>query len=106
MKSSSAPGDPPLLLFPEQKDWAAWLARHHDTSAGVWLQIANKASGVPSVSYSEAVEVALCYGWIDAREKIDGRKRALALVKMGRMKPAGLEEIDRSRNDGRLGGCL
>jgi uncharacterized protein YdeI (YjbR/CyaY-like superfamily) len=72
MKSSSAPGDPPPLLFPAQKDWAAWLARHHDTSAGVWLRIAKKASGVPSVSYGEAVEATLCYGWIDGQKKSAG----------------------------------
>jgi uncharacterized protein YdeI (YjbR/CyaY-like superfamily) len=110
------------LLFSRQKDWAAWLARNHDKSPGVWLRLAKKASGLQSVSYSEALEVALCHGWIDARKRSESettwlqqftprasksiwskinREKAMALVKAGRMKPAGLAQIDRAKKDGR-----
>ena len=115
---------PELLpfLFPRQKDWAAWLARNHDKSPGVWLRLAKKASGLQSVSYSEALEAALCHGWIDARKRSESettwlqrftpratksiwskinREKAMALVKAGRMKPAGLAQIDRAKKDGR-----
>jgi uncharacterized protein YdeI (YjbR/CyaY-like superfamily) len=110
------------LLFPHQKAWAAWLARNHDKSPGVWVRLAKKASGIPSVSYSEALEVALCHGWIDARKKSESettwlqqftpratksiwskinREKAMALVKAGRMKRAGLAQIERAKKDGR-----
>ena len=56
------------LLFSHQKDWAAWLSRNHDKSPGVWLRLAKKASGIQLVSHSEALETALCHGWIDARK--------------------------------------
>jgi uncharacterized protein YdeI (YjbR/CyaY-like superfamily) len=113
---------PEPLVFPHQEDWAAWLARNHDKSPGVWVRLAKKASGVQSISYGEALEVALCHGWIDARKKGESestwlqkftprasksiwskinREKALALVKAGRMQPAGLAQIERARNDGR-----
>jgi uncharacterized protein YdeI (YjbR/CyaY-like superfamily) len=110
------------LLFSQKKDWAAWLVRNHDKSPGVWLRLAKKASGIPSVSYSEALEAALCHGWIDARKRSESettwlqqftpratksiwskinREKAMALVKAGRMKPAGLAQIERAKKDGR-----
>jgi uncharacterized protein YdeI (YjbR/CyaY-like superfamily) len=112
----------PPLLFSQKKDWAAWLVRNHDKSPGVWLRLAKKASGIPSVSYSEALEAALCHGWIDARKRSESettwlqqftpratksiwskinREKAMALVKAGRMKPAGLAQIERAKKDGR-----
>src|SRR6476619_209902 len=61
--------DLPILRFAQPKDWAAWLDENHAVSTGVWLRLAKKAAGIPSVSYAEAVEVALCYGWIDGQKK-------------------------------------
>ena len=110
------------LLFSHQKDWAAWLSRNHDKSPGVWLRLAKKASGIQLVSHSEALETALCHGWIDARKKGESettwleqftprarksiwskinREIAVALVKAGRMTPAGLAQIERAKKDGR-----
>src|SRR5258707_11515848 len=57
------------MMFREPEDWSRWLAKNHATSTGIWLQLAKKASGIPSVSYSEALEAALCYGWIDGQKK-------------------------------------
>jgi len=112
----------PVIGFASQDAWAAWLARHHETSPGVWLKIARKASGVASVSYAEAVEVALCYGWIDGQaRRLDddhwvqrftprrprskwskiNRAKATQLIEQGRMQPAGLREVERARDDGR-----
>jgi uncharacterized protein YdeI (YjbR/CyaY-like superfamily) len=112
----------PILPFQRQDAWAAWLEQNHDTSSGVWLRLAKKASGLQSVSYSEALDVALCYGWIDGQKKSDGentwlqkfvprakrsiwskinRQKALALIEGGRMRSAGLEEIERAKKDGR-----
>jgi uncharacterized protein YdeI (YjbR/CyaY-like superfamily) len=110
------------LHFDGPNDWAAWLKRHHAKSAGMWLRIAKKGAGASSISYAEALELALCYGWIDALSRSDGpthwlkrftprsarsiwskvnRDKALALVAAGRMQPAGLKEMERARADGR-----
>lgn len=110
------------VLFASQKAWAAWLRKHHQSSTGVWLRFAKKASDVQSVSYVEALEEALCHGWIDARKKGESettwlqlftprtaksiwskinREKATTLTKAGRMKPAGLAQIERAKKDGR-----
>jgi uncharacterized protein YdeI (YjbR/CyaY-like superfamily) len=110
------------LDFQDPKAWAAWLAKNHGESAGVWVRMAKKASGLKSVSHSEALEVALCYGWIDGQAKSSdenawvqkftprgkksiwskiNRAKALALIEAGKMKPAGLAEIERAKKDGR-----
>ncbi|SFA69925.1 Uncharacterized conserved protein YdeI, YjbR/CyaY-like superfamily, DUF1801 family [Collimonas sp. OK607] len=112
----------PIQLFDQQKDWAAWLKKNHDKSPGVWLRLAKKYSDRASVSYPEAVESALCYGWIDGQKKSDdddfwlqkftprsarsiwsriNRDKALALIESGRMMPSGFKEVERARNDGR-----
>ncbi len=112
----------PVLSFEHRSAWAAWLDEHHGASSGVWLRLAKKSSGTPSVSYGEALEVALCYGWIDGQKKSDSelawqqkftprakksiwskinRQKALALIEAGQMKPAGLKEIERAMEDGR-----
>src|SRR5438046_99345 len=65
-KSSS---DLPDILFNHQEDWSDWLEHNHDSSAGLWLRIAKKGSGIKSVTYQEALDVALCYGWIDGQKK-------------------------------------
>jgi uncharacterized protein YdeI (YjbR/CyaY-like superfamily) len=109
-------------LFEQQKDWTAWLKKNHGKSAGVWLRLAKKGAEQASVSYQEALESALCYGWIDGQKKADdehywlqkftprsarsiwskiNRDKALLLVESGRMAPAGLKEIERARADGR-----
>jgi len=110
------------VLFPSAGDWTAWLARNHATSAGVWLRLAKKGSDLRSVSYVEALEAALCYGWIDAQKKGESerawlqrftprgdksiwsklnREKAAALIRAGRMQPAGLKQVERARKDGR-----
>ena len=112
----------PTIACATRADWAAWLADHHDKAEGVWLKYAKKGSGVQSVTYAEAVEVALCYGWIDGQSapgddahwlqrftprrprskwsKIN-RDRAIALIERGEMQPAGLREVERAKADGR-----
>jgi uncharacterized protein YdeI (YjbR/CyaY-like superfamily) len=57
----------PTIAFPSPRAWEAWLARHHTGANGVWLKSAKKASGIKSVTYPQALDVALCYGWIDGR---------------------------------------
>jgi len=102
--------------------WERWLKRHHAAAAGVWLRMAKKDSGIASVAHAEALEVALCYGWIDGQRKSEDHKhflqrftprtarstwskinrdKALRLIEEGRMQPAGLAEVERARADGR-----
>jgi len=59
----------PIELFEDQAAWAAWLELHHADSRGLWLRHAKKGSGLVSVSYAEALDMALCYGWIDGQKK-------------------------------------
>jgi uncharacterized protein YdeI (YjbR/CyaY-like superfamily) len=112
----------PMIPFASPEAWEAWLEEHHATSDGLWLKIARKDSGIETVSLAEAIEVALCYGWIDSqansfddrywllrftprrpKSKWSKRNRARAtkLIEEGRMKPAGLQEVERARADGR-----
>ncbi len=114
--------DQPVIPFESPDAWEAWLAKHHASSPGLWLKFAKKGSGIATVSYSEALDVALCYGWIDGqKDKLDGhywlqrftprrprskwskinRDRVAALVAKGAMKPAGLREVERAKADGR-----
>jgi uncharacterized protein YdeI (YjbR/CyaY-like superfamily) len=118
----TTPTDLPEMAFKRQKDWADWLDKHHASSPGVWLRLAKKASGIQSISYAEAVEVALCYGWIDGQAKGGdetswlqkftprgaksiwskiNREKAEALIGSGSMKPAGLQTVERAKQDGR-----
>ena len=113
--------DMPVKLFKSQQDWTTWLDKHHAQSAGVWLKFAKKDANLKSVTYAEAVEVALCYGWIDGQGKgLDesawlqkftprgprsiwskiNRTKAMKLIESGRMKPAGLAAIDRAKKSG------
>jgi uncharacterized protein YdeI (YjbR/CyaY-like superfamily) len=112
----------PILAFASQAEWEAWLDAEHARSDGVWIKFAKKGSGVESVVYAEAVEAALCYGWIDslvnslderfyvqkftprrARSKWSrvNRDKVEELTKQGRMKPAGFEQVELARADGR-----
>lgn len=121
-KSQNKPGVLPTRLFARQQDWLKWLTANHNTSSGVWLQLAKKNADAQSITYDEAIEVALCFGWIDGQKKAHSdqywlqkvtprsaksvwsqinKQKALALIKSGRMKPAGLKEIERARLDGR-----
>ena len=113
---------PASRLFKDQAAWAGWLAKNHAKCSGLWLGFAKKNSGLKSVSYSEAIESALCYGWIDGQKlpkddrtwlqrfvpraeksiwsKIN-REKALALVQSERMRPAGHAAIERAKANGR-----
>ena len=114
--------DLPSLPFASKKKWADWLAKQHDKSAGVWLKIAKKDSEIPSVTYDEALDVALCYGWIDGQKKgFDDKywlqkftprgsksiwskintEKVERLIASGEMKPAGLKAIELAKQDGR-----
>jgi uncharacterized protein YdeI (YjbR/CyaY-like superfamily) len=112
----------PVKSFASPAEWAAWLDAEHESSAGVWIKLAKKGSGIASVSQQEAVEVALRYGWIDgqARSLDDqywlqrytprrprsrwskrNRAKAIELIERGEMKPAGMREVARAKADGR-----
>ena len=114
--------DTAATLFKSAKAFDAWLKKHHATSDGLWLKIAKKGAGEPSVTYPEAVEIALCWGWIDGQKKgLDDqhflqrftprRARSIwskinvdkvaALVEAGRIQPAGQAQIDAAKTDGR-----
>jgi uncharacterized protein YdeI (YjbR/CyaY-like superfamily) len=114
--------DLPIIAFATSEDWDAWLVDHHEASSGIWLKIAKKDSGIDSVTYAEALEAALAYGWIDGQKgKFDdaywlqrftprgprsrwsmiNRDKALRLIERNAMKPAGLREVERAREDGR-----
>jgi len=111
----------PIRLFRSRKDWSAWLEKNHRKSPALWLRLAKKDSGLRSVSYAEALEVALCYGWIDGQKKPESdqawlqrflprtsrsawskinRDKARALIASGEIKPAGLEAIENARRNG------
>jgi uncharacterized protein YdeI (YjbR/CyaY-like superfamily) len=119
---ATATGEMPIIAFARPRAWADWLALHHASSRGVWMKLAKKATGVASVTYAEALEVALAWGWIDGqKEKFDdaawlqkftprgprsmwskiNRDKALALIAAGEMQPSGLEEVERAKRDGR-----
>jgi uncharacterized protein YdeI (YjbR/CyaY-like superfamily) len=108
--------------FASAEEWEAWLRAHHDTAPGVWIKFARKGSGLPTVTYLEALHAALCFGWIDgqarggddafylqrftprrARSIWSKRNRdfATALIESGRMQPAGMREVERAKADGR-----
>ena len=112
----------PILPFASQEGWETWLAEHSADSKGVWLEIARVETGIPSVNYAEALESALCYGWIDGQKaaldeqywlqkftprgtksgwsKINCQK-AEALIAAGRMQAAGLRQVELAKADGR-----
>jgi uncharacterized protein YdeI (YjbR/CyaY-like superfamily) len=112
----------PIIPFASRDAWEAWLEEHHTASDGLWLKFAKKGSGLETVTYVQAVEAALCYGWIDGQvRKFDeyyylqrftprrprskwskiNRQKVTELIERGAMKPAGLREVERARADGR-----
>ncbi|HEX2075790.1 MAG TPA: YdeI/OmpD-associated family protein [Geodermatophilus sp.] len=116
------PADLPVLHFPDQAAFEAWLEIHHASAPGVYVKIAKKGAGVPSVTAPEVVESALCFGWIDGKaHSVDDRfyllrltprrRRSVwsqknvaaveALTADGRMRPAGLAAVDAAKADGR-----
>jgi uncharacterized protein YdeI (YjbR/CyaY-like superfamily) len=111
-----------MMHFADAAAWESWLAEHHQTAGGVWLEIAKKGSPVTSVTAAEATEVALCYGWIDGqrksydqhcfRQRYSRRRKASpwsqnnverveALTAAGRMRPPGLAQVAAAQADGR-----
>ncbi|MFB8778143.1 YdeI/OmpD-associated family protein [Streptomyces albogriseolus] len=112
----------PVLGFGTQEDFEAWLEEHQGDAEGLWLKIPRKGSGLPGVDYATALESALCFGWIDGHKRsLDethwiqrftprrarsrwsavNRRKALELIERGRMRPAGLREVERAKADGR-----
>lgn len=121
-RAPRAPRAPLARTFASAKAWDAWLAKNHAKSTGVWIEIAKAKSGVKSVTYPEALDVALAWGWIDGQKKgLDERAwlqrftprgarsiwskincaKALALIESGAMQPAGRAEVERAKADGR-----
>ena len=112
----------PIVLFPDREAFAIWLAEHHAASPGLWLQIAKKGASVRSLSYAEAVDVALAWGWIDSQKQAHdvgswlqrftprgsrsiwstiNRDKVEALILRGEMFAPGLAEVQRAKADGR-----
>jgi uncharacterized protein YdeI (YjbR/CyaY-like superfamily) len=112
----------PIRAFETAALFETWLSAEPRTSKGLWLKLAKKGSGIASLSRAEAIDAALCHGWIDGQlDRYDdacwlirftprkragkwskvNRERALELISEGRMKPAGLAEIDAAQADGR-----
>jgi len=112
----------PIMSFETQQDWEAWLKEYHADIRGIWLKIAKKEAFSPSVSYAEALEGALCYGWIDGQKAAFDDKywlqkftprtaksiwskvncgKAETLIAEGRMQPAGLRQVELAKSDGR-----
>ena len=110
------------IAFATPAEWEAWLEANHAAAPGVWVRIAKKGAGIESVRYPEVLDTALCFGWIDGRrEALDerrflqrftprrpgskwsriNREKAERLIAEGRMRPAGLAEVERARADGR-----
>jgi uncharacterized protein YdeI (YjbR/CyaY-like superfamily) len=116
------PDDLPILSFASAVEMEDWLEGNHAGSDGIWLKIGKKGSGIASVTYAEALKLALCFGWIDSQKRgFDeryflqrftprrpggrwsriNRKKAEALIASGAMRPAGLLEVEAARGDGR-----
>ncbi|MQA27620.1 MAG: hypothetical protein GEU94_19645 [Micromonosporaceae bacterium] len=114
--------DLPVMRFGSVADFGAWLAEHHDVSTGAWLKLAKKGVEPRTVSYSEAVDIALCYGWIDSQaarwderhylqrftprksrsvwSKVN-REKIEKLLADGRVRPAGMRQVEAAKADGR-----
>lgn len=117
-----AKAEQPVLFFATPVELEAWIDEHGEESDGIWLKFAKKGSGIESVVYAEAVEIALSHGWIDGQAKrLDddhylqrftprrsrskwsriNREKAERLIAEGRMRAGGLREIERAKEDGR-----
>jgi uncharacterized protein YdeI (YjbR/CyaY-like superfamily) len=112
----------PMLAFPDPAAWEKWLAAEHAGASGLWLKLAKKGCPHPTVSYAEALDIALCFGWIDGQKRpLDddywlqrftprkpkgkwskiNRGKAEALIAADRMRPTGLREVEAAKADGR-----
>ena len=121
-KTPSAKAEYEIVFFADASSLEDWYSNHHRDTPGIWLKIAKKDSGIPSVNYAQALDAALIYGWIDGMKKSfdanhwlqkftpRGRKSLWSqinrdkidvLVKAGRMQEAGLAEVKRAKEDGR-----
>jgi uncharacterized protein YdeI (YjbR/CyaY-like superfamily) len=110
------------VRFPSAGAWQDWLESEHARSDGVWLKLAKQQAPEPTISYAEALDVALCFGWVDAQKRgLDNEywlqrftprrprskwskintEKAGALIAAGRMRPAGLREVEAAKADGR-----
>lgn len=110
-----------IVVFKSAAAWASWLAKNHLKSPGIWMRLAKKDSGLSSASYAEALDAALCYGWIDSQKKsFDdktwlqrftprgpksiwsqvNKKKAMAFKRQGLMKPLGLKAIEDAKKNG------
>ena len=122
MRTKSRDAAGPVRLFATQTAWAAWLEKNHCSSQGLWLRLAKKGSTLRSVTYHEALDVALCYGWIDGQKKAESEQawlqrflprspksiwskinvdKANALIACRRMQVAGYEAVEAAKKDGR-----
>ena len=122
VKRKNSKADLPVIPFSTPAIWEQWLEQNHASSEGIWLQLFKKNSGIASVTYAEALDVALCYGWIDAqvqaidelsykqhftprRPKSIWSKRNIGhiarLTNEERMKPAGIRQVESAKADGR-----
>lgn len=120
-EADDSKGGLPVLAFPDARAFEAWLAKNRDAAAGLWVKLAKIGKGAASITYSEAVDAALCHGWIDG-QKAGGddhwlqkftprgkrslwskrnRERVEALRAAGRMRPPGEAEVERAKADGR-----
>jgi uncharacterized protein YdeI (YjbR/CyaY-like superfamily) len=119
----AAPNDSlPILLFPTAAEFEQWIEANHDVSAGLWLKISKKGTGISSTTYAEALDIALCFGWIDGqRRSFDDehflqrftprRKSSIwskrnvekiaALTAAGLMRPSGIAQVEAAKADGR-----
>ena len=114
----------PIMEFKTAKTFETWLMKNHDNSNGIWLKIFKKDSGKKTISYAEALDVALCYGWIDAQKQAHDEQAWLQkfcprrgksiwskintehverLINEGRMRPAGLKAVEKAKADGSWG---
>jgi uncharacterized protein YdeI (YjbR/CyaY-like superfamily) len=118
----SSPQDLPIVHVADRQGWREWLEANHGSVPAIWLKLAKKGSPTPTVSYGEAIEEALCYGWIDgqvrrhdehhylqrftprrpqSRWSQTNREKATQLLEEGRVRPAGLAQIEAAKADGR-----
>ena len=121
-ENKAAKPDLPILTFTSTKEFTSWLAKHHNVSSDIWIRLFKIKSGAPTITYSEALDVTLCYGWIDGQKAAFDAKywlqkftqrgaksiwskvncgKAEALIAEGRMQPAGLRQVELAKSDGR-----
>jgi uncharacterized protein YdeI (YjbR/CyaY-like superfamily) len=121
-RAASKPDPTPIRAFKTQQDFERWLEKNYQRPEGVWIRFARKSSGIKSITHPEALDTALCFGWIDALRRPESdttylqrfvprrtkslwsqinRAKALSLIDSGRMRPSGHAEIERAKQDGR-----